>query len=311
MTSATAVRGSFGRPEPAATPTRGRRRSVLTYVLVVAIVLVVWEGVKFLGGVPWREPGALPGAPVLWNPPFRWAFASDLKLPHVWNIILALGQPWQRGADIDLAQYLFGAAIYTWREAVIGFAFGALLGLAAGDDLRPRQAARAGLRAVRRREPDHPDHRPRPDDRLRLRPERPAVVVIATYLTFFPVTIAMIRGLRSLDPRALELMRSYAASTLDDLLQGPPARIAAVPVHRAEDRGDGEHRRGDHRRGHRAASRTASAASSRPSTSTTSPGPRSCGPRSSPRRCSGSPSSPSIRVAEILVLRGRPGAAAG
>jgi NitT/TauT family transport system permease protein len=36
--------------------------------------------------------------------------------------------------------------------------------------------------------------------------------VIATYLTFFPVTIAMIRGLRSLDPRALELTRSYAAS---------------------------------------------------------------------------------------------------
>jgi NitT/TauT family transport system permease protein len=39
-----------------------------------------------------------------------------------------------------------------------------------------------------------------------------SVVVIATYLTFFPVTIAMIRGLRSPDPRALELMRSYAAS---------------------------------------------------------------------------------------------------
>ena len=39
-----------------------------------------------------------------------------------------------------------------------------------------------------------------------------SVVVIAAYLTFFPVTIAMIRGLRSPDPRALELMRSYAAT---------------------------------------------------------------------------------------------------
>jgi NitT/TauT family transport system permease protein len=39
-----------------------------------------------------------------------------------------------------------------------------------------------------------------------------SVVIIATYLTFFPVTIAMIRGLRSFDPRAMELMRSYAAS---------------------------------------------------------------------------------------------------
>jgi NitT/TauT family transport system permease protein len=37
-------------------------------------------------------------------------------------------------------------------------------------------------------------------------------VIIATYLSFYPVTIAMLRGLRSPDPRALELMRSYAAS---------------------------------------------------------------------------------------------------
>lgn len=38
------------------------------------------------------------------------------------------------------------------------------------------------------------------------------MVIIATYLTFFPVTIAMMRGLRAPDPRAMELMRSYAAS---------------------------------------------------------------------------------------------------
>ncbi len=39
-----------------------------------------------------------------------------------------------------------------------------------------------------------------------------SVIFIAVYLTFFPVTIAEMRGLRSPDPRALELMRSYAAS---------------------------------------------------------------------------------------------------
>jgi len=38
-----------------------------------------------------------------------------------------------------------------------------------------------------------------------------AVAVIAAYLTFFPVTINTMRGLTSVDPRALELMRSYAA----------------------------------------------------------------------------------------------------
>jgi NitT/TauT family transport system permease protein len=39
-----------------------------------------------------------------------------------------------------------------------------------------------------------------------------SVSVIAAYLTFFPVTINTLRGLESADPRALELMRSYAAN---------------------------------------------------------------------------------------------------
>jgi NitT/TauT family transport system permease protein len=38
------------------------------------------------------------------------------------------------------------------------------------------------------------------------------VAVISAYLTFFPVTINTLRGLTSVDPRAVELMRSYAAS---------------------------------------------------------------------------------------------------
>ena len=37
------------------------------------------------------------------------------------------------------------------------------------------------------------------------------IAIVASYLTFFPVTVAAIRGLRAADPRAIELMRSYAA----------------------------------------------------------------------------------------------------
>ena len=39
-----------------------------------------------------------------------------------------------------------------------------------------------------------------------------SVAVIAAYLTFFPVTINTLRGLRSPHPTALELMNSWAAS---------------------------------------------------------------------------------------------------
>jgi NitT/TauT family transport system permease protein len=38
-----------------------------------------------------------------------------------------------------------------------------------------------------------------------------SVAVIAAYLTFFPVAINVLRGLHAADPRAHELMRSYAA----------------------------------------------------------------------------------------------------
>src|SRR4051794_5363060 len=130
MATATATRGGVRRIA-SERPSAGRGRRLLTWVLVVAAIVVVWEGVKFLGGTPWRAPGAIAGSasPVLWNPPFRWPFANDLNLPHLWNIVLAFFQPWQRGADRNVAQFLFDAALYTWREAALGFLLGATIGV--------------------------------------------------------------------------------------------------------------------------------------------------------------------------------------
>lgn len=39
--------------------------------------------------------------------------------------------------------------------------------------------------------------------------------LIGAYITFFPVTVGTVKGLRSVDPLALDLMTSYAASPLD------------------------------------------------------------------------------------------------
>ncbi|WP_040949142.1 ABC transporter permease [Gorillibacterium massiliense] len=44
-----------------------------------------------------------------------------------------------------------------------------------------------------------------------VRDEQAARVIIAGYITFFPVSLNMLRGLRSTQPAALELMHSYAA----------------------------------------------------------------------------------------------------
>jgi NitT/TauT family transport system permease protein len=188
------------------------RRSVVFVAFVVAILLL-WEGVKFLGGVPWRGIGAEPGAPVLWDPPFRWPFANDLNLPHWFNILAVLGQPVQRGSEDSLLQFLLGAAFYTWREAFIGFIAGALLGLLlATVFVHFRLLERAFVPYVVASQ-TIPIVALAPMVVFAFGPNVTSVVVIATYLTFFPVTIAMIRGLRSPDPRALELMRSYASSS--------------------------------------------------------------------------------------------------
>jgi NitT/TauT family transport system permease protein len=187
-------------------------RRPLAILITIVVVLLVWEGIKFLGGTPWRAPGALPGSPVYWNPPFRWPIANDLNLPHVWNIVWVMGQPFQRGADQSVLQYLFFAALYTWREAFIGFVLGSLLGLGlATAFVHSRLAERAFVPYVIASQ-TIPIIALAPLIVFALGQGVMSVVVIATYLTFFPVTIAMLRGLRSFDPRALELMRSYGAS---------------------------------------------------------------------------------------------------
>ncbi|HVM23877.1 MAG TPA: ABC transporter permease [Candidatus Limnocylindrales bacterium] len=187
-------------------PERGWLRRLLVFVAFVLLILVVWEGLKFIGGDPWRGDGWE------WHPPIRIWFASDLLLPHVWDIFGALANPVQRGSDQSLAQFLVGAAFYTWREAAIGFVLGALIGITlAAAFVHSKLLERAFVPYVIASQ-TIPIVALAPMIVFAFGPSVVSVVIIATYLTFFPVTIAMIRGLRSPDPRALELMRSYAAS---------------------------------------------------------------------------------------------------
>jgi NitT/TauT family transport system permease protein len=217
MASATATRGGRTAVVSDRRPAAGRRRRALTWIILVVGIFIVWEGLKFLGGTPWRAPGALPGPdnPILWNPPFRWPFVDDLNLPHLWNIALAFFDPWQRGADRNVAQFLFDAALYTWKEAALGFLFGTLIGLVLATVFVHSRIAERALVPYVVASQTIPIIAIAPLITYAFGGSTLAVVVIATYLTFFPVTIAMIVGLRSFDPRALELTRSYAASKWD------------------------------------------------------------------------------------------------
>ena len=50
------------------------------------------------------------------------------------------------------------------------------------------------------------------------------------YLCFFPVTIGMVKGLRSPDPLQLDLMRTYSATPRAGVLEAALAGRDAVPV---------------------------------------------------------------------------------
>lgn len=192
---------------------QGKARTARNIVLFVAAVFVIWEALKAIGGDPWRYPNVLgTGLAVEFTPPLHLPFVSDDKLPHVWSIVGALLAPVQRESPTSLGQYLVGAAAYTWWEALIGFLIGGLLGLGLATVFVHSPLAERAFVPYVVASQTIPIVALAPMIAFAFGQSVVAVVIIATYLTFFPVTIAGIRGLDSPDPRALELMRSYAAT---------------------------------------------------------------------------------------------------
>jgi len=183
-------------------------RSALSFVIVIAALTVLWEIVKLLGGDPNES----------WTPPFQWTVASDLNMPHVWDIAASFVEPAQRNGP-PLGLVLFNAGIFTFREAFGGFVFGAVLGLALAIVFVHSAVLERALVPYVVASQTVPIIAIAPVVVIWLRGGWLAVAVISAYLTFFPVTIAGLRGLRSPDPRALELMRSYASSSRDVLLK--------------------------------------------------------------------------------------------
>ncbi|HEV8053584.1 MAG TPA: ABC transporter permease, partial [Candidatus Limnocylindrales bacterium] len=187
---------------------RGSLRRILGLIAFLLLAALVWEGFKFVAGDPWR----FPELGFIHDPPFSVLQATDRQLPHLWDIFGALFEPVQRNQDETLGSFLVSAALYTWSEALIGFAIGAVIGLTlASIFVHSRLLERAFVPYVIASQ-TIPIVALAPIIVVGFGRGLTAVVIIATYLTFFPVTIAAMRGLSSSDPRALELMRSYAAS---------------------------------------------------------------------------------------------------
>jgi NitT/TauT family transport system permease protein len=180
---------------------------------VVLTLVALWEVYKLI----WSSLG--------WIRPVR---PDDVVMPHVWDMFIELFRPVRRGGSLLIVD-LAGRSLWTLREAFTGFVVGGVFGFAIGVwFVRSRLAERAFMPYVVA------------SQTVPFLAIAPMVVVfginigvpgwisvsvIAAYLTFFPVAIITLRGLRSPDPNSLELMRSYAAAPSDVLwkLQVPAA----------------------------------------------------------------------------------------
>ncbi len=137
---------------------------------------------------------------------------NDLNLPHLQMIAEAFLQPARRNGELLLLRILADAGIYTFSEAIFGFIFGAILGFMLGSVFAHSRLMERGLLPYVVASQTVPILAIAPMVVIWLGAGQLSVAVIAAYLTFFPVTINTLRGLRSPAAEQVELMRSYASS---------------------------------------------------------------------------------------------------
>jgi NitT/TauT family transport system permease protein len=173
-------------------------------VAVLGVLWALWEGFKWLGEATELKLGAFQ--------------VNDRTLPHLHDIVGELFEPSRRNGPL-LIEVLGEAALFTAKEAFAGFVLGATFGFAIGVVLAHSGLLQRGLLPYIVMSQTVPILAIAPMVVIWVSPKLPesiqgwgAVAVIAAYLTFFPVAINTLRGLQSADPRALELMRSYAAN---------------------------------------------------------------------------------------------------
>ncbi|MEM7130604.1 MAG: ABC transporter permease [Chloroflexota bacterium] len=200
-------------------------KTVAYFFLIVLLLIIGWEGYKLLaapggkyliGTAPTKVGeeqvlGSLCGSIGLCEIPLP-IRADDRSMPHIQDMVTTIFNPPRRGSDQILLTILARASLFTLQEALLGFLMGSLLGFGLGILFAHSNLLERGLLPYVVASQTIPLLAIAPMVVIWLGGSFLSVAVIAAYLTFFPVTINTLIGLRSPKPTAVELMHSYAAT---------------------------------------------------------------------------------------------------
>lgn len=178
----------------------------LPILLVGLALVVVWQviaQVYFTATVPPQfQAGAISGADPSVPSEMR---VVQTKLPLPSLVLAALVNP-------DNVTQLWLAGLITLRSAVIGFLAGGIIGFALAVVMAQARLVERSLLPYAIVSQMVPVIALGPIMYSIFKDENVARVLIAAYVTFFPVTVNTLKGLRSVDANAVELMTSLAAS---------------------------------------------------------------------------------------------------
>lgn len=210
---------------------RAIRRTGL-FILALVLVAGAWEFYKLIGP---QDGGSI----------FGWAIlpkANNRAMPHVWDIVARQFEPESSAKDAKALWWaVTGYSWYTFRLALGGLALGAAIGIGLSVVMaRFGLLERAWLPWVIMSQ-TVPLIALAPQvvswsGRLSLFgwewPRWASVCALAAFLSFFPITVGTLRGLKSPPTASIELMDSYAASWWQTLirLRFPAAISSMVPA---------------------------------------------------------------------------------
>jgi NitT/TauT family transport system permease protein len=187
-------------------------------LLGLLILAGIWELYKALGpanGVIMGGRAVLPRT-------------GDRAMPHIWDMIIRLGEPVTGRRGAPLWQAVLEACGFSLRIAAAGWLIGVAIGLGLAllmQRLRLAEAAMLPWVVLSQTVPliaIAPLVR-RWGSQIEIGAfewqNEYSVAVIAAYLAFFPVAVGMLRGLKAPDATHLDLMRSYGTGWWATLLR--------------------------------------------------------------------------------------------